>query len=101
MASILPPNAEVHDGPPQDSREYYTNNFIPNTFRQGEEWRNYRLPIQKFTMVPRKVAEYYTDFNHVTEDLLENIEEIKDSKTSVLKDVTELLFRWSFECELL
>ena len=52
-------------------------------------------------MVPRKVAEYYTTFNHVTEDLLENIEETKDSKTSALKDVTELLFRWSFECEWL
>ena len=52
-------------------------------------------------MVPRKVAEYYTAFNLVTEDLLENIEATKDSETSALKDVTELLFRWSFECEWL
>ena len=67
-------------------------------------------------MVPRKVAEYHTAFNDVAEDLLENIKAMKDNETSAMKDldvtvdirllstisdVTELLFRWSFECEWL
>ena len=52
-------------------------------------------------MVPRKMAEYCPGFNDVTKDLLENIEKIKDSKTSVLEDVGKLFFRWSIECKLL
>lgn len=68
-------------------------------YRQGKEWQYYRQPLQKFSMVPRKVAEYHDGFNQVTEDLLRNIEEMEDPKTGVLKDVPELFYRWSFECK--
>ena len=67
--------------------------------RDGEDWLHVRQPLQRFAMVPRKVAEYHDGFNQVTEDLLKKIEEMKDPETGVLKDVFNLFRLWSFECK--
>ena len=70
---------------------YYSN-------RDGEDWLHVRQPLQRFAMVPRKVAEYHDGFNQVTEDLLKKIEEMREPETGVLKDVSSPIHLWAFEC---
>jgi len=55
--------------------------------------------MSKFTMVPRKVGEYHTGFNAITQDLLKNVLQLRDPETKVLSDLPKLLFKWSFECK--
>ena len=66
---------------------------------QGEDWYRQRQPMSKFVMVPRKVGEYHEGFNAISQDLLKNILQLRDSETKILSDVCSLSFKWSFECE--
>ena len=67
---------------------------------EGEEWHRQRVPMSKFAMVPRKVAEFHEDFNTITLDLLKKIQQQRDPETNVVSDTAALLFKWSFECKL-
>ena len=67
---------------------------------EGEEWHRQRVPMSKFAMVPRKVAEFHEDFNSITLDLLKRIRQQRNPGTNIVSDVAELLFKWSFECKL-
>ena len=66
---------------------------------EGEEWHRQRVPMSKFAMVPRKVAEFHEDFNAITLDLLKKIHQQRNPETKVVSDVADLLFQWSFECK--
>ena len=66
----------------------------------GEEWHKQRVSISKFSMMPRKIAEFHDGFNTATKELLEAIEEKRD-KSMVVHDASSLLFKWSFESEAL
>jgi len=55
--------------------------------------------MSKFVMVPQKVGEYHEGFNAITQDLLKNILQLRDSETKIISDVCSLSFKWSFECE--
>ena len=73
--------------------------FMFIRYRQGENWHHQRQPMSKFTMVPRKVGEYHTGFNAITQDLLKNVLQLRDPETKVFSDLPKLLFKWSFECK--
>lgn len=64
---------------------------------EEEKWFKRRAPISKFTMIPRKVAEFYKDFNAITHDLILAMRRFRVKDTDVLHDVPALLFNWSFE----
>lgn len=66
---------------------------------EEEKWFKRRAPISKFTMIPRKVAEFYKDFNAITHDLILAMRRFRVKDTDVLHDVPALLFNWSFECK--
>jgi hypothetical protein len=67
------------------------------TVRDGEEWLKQRIPISKFIMMPRKMAEYHGPFNQVTQDY---IDYLRSHRTGgVFKDIADSLNRWSLECE--
>ena len=51
-------------------------------------------------MPPRKVAEYYMQMNEVAYDLIEILQKQRDS-AGIYHNVTDLSFRWGFECELI
>ena len=50
-------------------------------------------------MPPRKVAEYYMQMNEVAYDLIEIFQKQRDS-AGVFHNMTDLSFRWGFECKL-
>ena len=66
----------------------------------GEEWHSQRIPIAKYMMVPRKVAEYHEAFNEVALDLIKTIEREKSQDNDLLLDTPSTLFRWSLECKM-
>lgn len=68
-------------------------------YRNGEEWHKHRIPISKFIMMPRKMAEYHEPFNQVSMDYLTLVRRQR-SEDAMLLDVTSSLSKWSLECEL-
>ena len=58
-----------------------------------------RKPVSKLAMPPRKVAEYYMQMNEVAYDFIEIFQKQRDS-AGVYHNVTDLSFRWGFECKL-
>jgi hypothetical protein len=64
---------------------------------QGENWYRQRQPMSQFMMVPRKVGEYYKQFNEITTELLDHIEKIKDPQTNIVSNLLPVMKLWSFE----
>ncbi len=56
--------------------------------------------MSKFVAVPRKVAEFHTEFNGTARDLVANFRRLRDPETKILNDTLSLLTRWSFEGRL-
>ena len=55
--------------------------------------------MSKFAMVPQNVAKFHEEFNAIVVDLLQKIQQQRDSNTQVVGDIPNLLCKWSFECE--
>ena len=53
--------------------------------------------MSKFSMMPRKVAEFQEGFNAVSMDLVEKFRRSRDRDTLVFHDVLSQLYRFSFE----
>ena len=70
-------------------------------YSQGDHWQRLRQPIQKFTMMPKNVAEYHEEFNAISHDLLGNVHQTRDPESKIVVNVPNLLFKWSFECKFL
>ena len=52
-------------------------------------------------MIPRKVAEFHEEFNHVSHDLLKAITQLRDKDTRIVNDIVgSLTSKWAFECKL-
>ena len=58
------------------------------------------MPISKFILMPRKMAEYHGPFNEVTSDLISLIRNQR-TEDNVFADTTTSLKKWSFECKSL
>ena len=56
------------------------------------------MPISKFIMMPRKMAEYYRPFNEVAFDFMKLIRR-KRNEDNLLSDVVFSLNKWSLECK--
>ena len=56
------------------------------------------MPISKFIMMPRKMAEYYKPFNEVVFDFMKLIRR-KRNEDNLLSDVVFSLNKWSLECK--
>ena len=54
------------------------------------------MPVSKFILMPRKMAEYYVPFNRVALDYIQLICRQKSGDDVVL-DVTSSLSKWSLE----
>ena len=55
--------------------------------------------MSKFAMVPQHVAKFHEEFNTIVVDLVQKIQQQRDSNTQVVGDIPNLLCKWSFECE--
>ena len=55
--------------------------------------------MSKFAMVPQNVAKFHEEFNTIVVDLVQKIQQQRDSNTQVVGDIPNLLCKWSFECE--
>ncbi len=67
-------------------------------FSQGEEWQTHRSALNRHMLRPRTVEQYTKDLNEVLDDAMSKIE----GRTSVdgeIKDLGDILFRWSLECK--
>lgn len=64
---------------------------------EGETWHDQRIPISKFLLVPRKIAEYHEGFNEVSADLIKLIRHLRDSENDIVTDVPSQMNKWSFE----
>ena len=56
------------------------------------------MPISKFIMMPRKMAEYHQPFNDVVFDFMKLVRS-KRGKDDSFSDVVLLLNKWSLECK--
>ena len=54
--------------------------------------------MSKFTLVPRKIAEYHGDFNAISKDLKKVIRQMRDPDTNMLNNIPTVFYKWSFEC---
>ena len=68
-------------------------------FREGEEWHKQRLPISKFIMMPRKMAEYHKPFNRVVQEYIDYLRTRRD-RDGLVADIPASLNKWSLECKL-
>ena len=52
-------------------------------------------------MIPRKVAEFHEEVNHVSHDLLKAIAQLRDKDTRIVNDIVgSFTYKWAFECKL-
>ena len=72
--------------------------LLLTSFRENEKWLKQRVPISKYIMMPRKVADYSLPFNEVSLDFISYIRE-KRGEGNRLSDTVSGLNRWSFECK--
>ena len=66
--------------------------------RDGEQWHENRLPVSKFIMMPRKMAEYHEPFNNVVSDYVDLIRSQRQ-QDNLFCDVVLSMNKWSLECE--
>ena len=64
----------------------------------NEEWLKQRVPISKYIMMPRKMADYWRPFNDVTVDLVKHIRHFR-GKDDVMADTVAIMSKWSLECK--
>ena len=64
--------------------------------RDGKPWLDKRVPISKFIMMPRKMAEFHEQFNQVSQDYINYVRANRNAD-DVFLDFAESLTKWSFE----
>lgn len=57
------------------------------------------MPISKFIMMPRKMAEYHESFNEVSSDFIDLIR-AQRQEGGILLDVVNSLNMWAMECKI-
>ena len=73
-------------------------NFEQHIFRNGEDWYRQRIPVSKFILMPRKMAEYHVPFNQVTLDYIKLLRKQRH-EDDMFSDVSASLNKWSLECK--
>ena len=66
--------------------------------RNDKSWHDQRIPVSKFIMMPRKMAEYHQPFNEVAFDFMKLVRN-KRKEDNLLSDVVFSLNKWSLECK--